>query len=74
MNAPAFWTALQSAEAKVVARVRAVVGLIAGGALAPALMVDSPAWVKPVGGGVFAVCLALALLMRAGKDQPPSTP
>ncbi len=73
MNAPAFWTNLQAAEARVVARVRAVIGLIAGGALAPALLVDSPAWVKPVSGATFAVCLALALLLRAGQknDEPP---
>lgn len=63
------WTRLQAAEAKIVARVRSVIGLIAGGALAPALLVEDPKWVKPVSGATFAVCLALALLLRAGEKN-----
>lgn len=68
------WSKLQSAEAKVVARVRAVIGLVAGGALAPALLVESPAWVKPVSGAAFAICLALALLLRAGEKNDEKAP
>lgn len=73
MKGLAWWDRLQSAEAKVVARVRAAIGLIASGALAPALMIEDPKWVKPAGGATFAVCLVLALLLRAGEknDEQP---
>lgn len=72
MKGFAWWDRLQGAEAKVVARVRAAIGLVAGGALAPALMIEEPRWVKPTSGAAFAVCLVLALLLRAGEknDEP----
>ncbi len=70
MKGFAFWDKLQAAEAQVVARVRAVVFLIAGGSLAFTQGIDQPTWVRPTGNVVFVVCGALALLMRAGEKNP----
>lgn len=70
-----WWDKLQAAEAKVVARARAFIFLVAGGGFAFAQTIDDPAWIKHAGNIAFAVCGALALLLRAGeKNDPPPGP
>jgi hypothetical protein len=77
MNGFKWWDALQASEAKVVARVRALIFMLGVlGAAEAQNIADGLAWPESAKWfrRVFTVCMGLSLLLRAGEKNNETKP